>query len=256
MPRIRTIKPEFWTDRRLASLSREHRLAFVGLWTYANDFGKGCAHPKQLAGEVFPHDDDVDAAWMRIALDAMADGGFIELWEADGERYYGVRHWEHQRVDNPGADRLPDYDLAQSFRFSREPLATPSRASRPIPPIVPRIVGSRIKDLGSVAPAAPNGLVAAFAEDCAEFGSAADSRAKARVGAETKRLLDEGRSPENLRSAVRELARRNVSPTFLAAILGDIERLQAGTQLGRPIAAPIRQNGHDARIQAIREGRT
>ena len=32
MPRIRTIKPEFWTDEKIIELSLPARLLFIGLW--------------------------------------------------------------------------------------------------------------------------------------------------------------------------------------------------------------------------------
>ncbi len=35
MPRSRMIKPEFWSDEKLAGVSFEARLVFIGLWTWA-----------------------------------------------------------------------------------------------------------------------------------------------------------------------------------------------------------------------------
>ena len=62
MPRIRTIKPEFWDSPGTARASLRARLFFIALWNWADDYGVGTANPKQLIGFAFPNDDDVTAA--------------------------------------------------------------------------------------------------------------------------------------------------------------------------------------------------
>jgi hypothetical protein len=54
--RIRTIKPEFWTDKRVASWDVFTRLFFIGLWSAADDKGRGSAEPERLAAALFPYD--------------------------------------------------------------------------------------------------------------------------------------------------------------------------------------------------------
>jgi len=39
MARIRTIKPEFWTDGDMFKLSRDARLFYIGLWNFCDDNG-------------------------------------------------------------------------------------------------------------------------------------------------------------------------------------------------------------------------
>jgi hypothetical protein len=39
MARSRILKPEFWSDEKLALVPREARLAFAGLWTCSDDYG-------------------------------------------------------------------------------------------------------------------------------------------------------------------------------------------------------------------------
>ena len=39
MARSRILKPEFWSDEKLAQVAREARLAFAGLWTCSDDYG-------------------------------------------------------------------------------------------------------------------------------------------------------------------------------------------------------------------------
>ena len=39
--RIRSIKPEFWTSEDVTDLTYFERLLFIGLWSYADDHGRG-----------------------------------------------------------------------------------------------------------------------------------------------------------------------------------------------------------------------
>ena len=50
MTRIRTIKPEFWEDEKLANFSFAARLFFIGLWNIADDQGVFKNNPVLLKG--------------------------------------------------------------------------------------------------------------------------------------------------------------------------------------------------------------
>lgn len=107
MARIRTIKPEFWQDERVAALSPLARLLFVGLWNLADDEGRLRGHPALIRGALFPYDDprslDVGAL-----LDELVEAGRVQAYEADGERFLWVRHFrQHQKIDRPTPSRLP-----------------------------------------------------------------------------------------------------------------------------------------------------
>ena len=60
MPRIRTIKPEFWTDSKIVALTPHARLLFIGMWNFADDHGCVDDDPMQLKLRVLPAD-HVDA---------------------------------------------------------------------------------------------------------------------------------------------------------------------------------------------------
>lgn len=57
MPKIRGIKPDFWTDDVVVELSMPARLLFIGLWNYACDNGHVEDRPKQLKMRILPGDD-------------------------------------------------------------------------------------------------------------------------------------------------------------------------------------------------------
>lgn len=102
--RIRTLKPEWLDDERLALASSDARVLSVALLLLADDYGNGRAAPTLLAGRIFPG--KVPETLARAL--AEIEGWFVELYEADGQRYFHIRNWaKHQKVDKPGKPRVP-----------------------------------------------------------------------------------------------------------------------------------------------------
>lgn len=138
MARIRSIKPEFWSDEKLAPLPPLVRLVFLGLISMADDAGRLVDNVKGIDGMLFPETDDTS----RDALDTLASmGRIIRYTAASGQRLIQVAGWDkHQKVDKPAKYVL----TAPPAGDSRDTLATPSRDSRA--PILDH--GSRINDQG------------------------------------------------------------------------------------------------------------
>src|SRR5690606_21414127 len=109
MPRIRSIKPEFWEDHRLArDLTREQRLLYIGLWNLADDEGRFAAHPRRVLGALFPYDEDIGPEFVEEALQALARTGRLVLYSIDGERYAQLTKFaSHQRINRPSKSRIP-----------------------------------------------------------------------------------------------------------------------------------------------------
>lgn len=97
--RIRTIKPEAFTDEDLWDLEVETGLpifrAFTGLWCYADREGRFEWRPRPLKAAVLPYwDGDVAAV-----LDALERGGFIRRYVVDGVTYGFIPGFlKHQAV--------------------------------------------------------------------------------------------------------------------------------------------------------------
>lgn len=109
MARIRSIKPEFWTDEKVCSLARPVRLTFLGIISaMADDEGRLKGDPRLVKAAVYPLDDDVDAATVRSHLEDLASARLIQRYRVNGEDYIQVVNWKkHQRIDKPTASRLP-----------------------------------------------------------------------------------------------------------------------------------------------------
>lgn len=135
MPRIRTVKPEFWQDEKLAILDPLARLVFLGLISMADDAGRLVDNVKSIDGFIFPETEDT----AKEALGTLARSSRICRYiSASGQRLIQIRNWErHQKVDHPNKYVLPGpatEDLAaqtptEDSRNPREINAKPSRES-------------------------------------------------------------------------------------------------------------------------------
>lgn len=103
MPRIRSIKPDFFLDPDLADLKIECRLAFAGLWCQADKDGRLPYEPRKLKALIFPYD-NFD---MAIILEDLAKKPFINIYEIDQKKYIQVVKWqEHQYVHHTEKDSI------------------------------------------------------------------------------------------------------------------------------------------------------
>ena len=100
MARIRTIKPEFWTSEQVMDLSPNARLLFIGLWNFCDDAGIHPASTKRLKAEIMPAD-DVRSEDVRRMIDECINVGLVREYEIDGEAYWAVTGWHHQKIDQP-----------------------------------------------------------------------------------------------------------------------------------------------------------
>lgn len=98
MARIRSLKPEFFRSKSLARCSFGARLTFQGLWCEADDYGRGEAEPRVLAGVIWPLDDDIGWEEVEGHLVELVREKRIVLYEVDGDRYYEIPSWEEHQA--------------------------------------------------------------------------------------------------------------------------------------------------------------
>lgn len=107
MPRIRTLKPGFWSDAGVVGLSREARLLLVGLISMSDDEGRFVATPAAIRGYVYPFDNVTDAFVTRTR-DEIAKAGIVFLYRADGLDLGVLPNFlRHQRVNRPTPSVIP-----------------------------------------------------------------------------------------------------------------------------------------------------
>lgn len=104
MARIRSIKPEFWTDEKVVELSGFARLLFIGIWNFCDDDGRMTYSHKRMKMQIFPSD-DVDCAALTREIEQQ---GMVQLYTIDGVEYLQVKQFDkHQKIDKRSASKLP-----------------------------------------------------------------------------------------------------------------------------------------------------
>ena len=121
MARIRTFKPEFWTDSKVVTLSPFARLLFLGSWNFALcDDGHLPDDAMALKLQVLPADAVDPFELLQELLDA---GVIVHGTTSDGRNYLHIRRLRnHQKVDNRWSPRC--------FVCSDKPAETPPSSSK------------------------------------------------------------------------------------------------------------------------------
>lgn len=120
MPRIRTIKPEFWSSPDTAQASPLARLTYIAMWNWADDYGRGTLNLKELEGFIFPNDDvstlaagtsDTSAGTsytFRRVVQEVVNAFGLTIYEVDRRTYYAIPSWnEHQRTERKAKTKHP-----------------------------------------------------------------------------------------------------------------------------------------------------
>lgn len=104
MARIRSIKPEFWTDEKIVELSPLARLLFIGMWNFADDQGRMVYSPKRLKLQILP----ADAADVAELVGEIRRESLVTVYDHEGVEYIQVNGFErHQKVDKRVPSKLP-----------------------------------------------------------------------------------------------------------------------------------------------------
>lgn len=106
MPRIRTIKPEFWSDEKLAPLPPIDRLVFLGLLSIADDKGRLVDNVKAIDGFLFASREGESS---RDSLETLASLARITRYTVDsGQNLIQINGWsKHQYIAHPSRYSLP-----------------------------------------------------------------------------------------------------------------------------------------------------
>lgn len=108
MARLRSIRPEFWSDSTIVKLDFFTRLLYIAMWNFADDHGRNRCLSKEIVGFAFPLDDEVSQADVERGIQTLNELGRIIIYEVDGIRCYQVIAWlKHQSVNRPTPSKFP-----------------------------------------------------------------------------------------------------------------------------------------------------
>lgn len=109
MARRRMIDPNFWESEDVSKLTIRQRLLLIGLFSNADDYGRGRAKPTYIRSVVFPYD-DISVDEIREDLEAIRRHISIVFYEVDGNSYYEFQNWDKwQTVQKPQKSMIPPY---------------------------------------------------------------------------------------------------------------------------------------------------
>jgi len=99
MPRIRTIKPEFWADEKMAAAPIIDRLVFLGLISLADDMGRVLDNLKVIDAWIFPRSEESAATSLaRLTVAGRLRRGLTDV----GQPVIEIVNWKrHQRINKP-----------------------------------------------------------------------------------------------------------------------------------------------------------
>ena len=107
MARIRTIKPEFWTDEKLTECSLSARLLFIGLLNFADDNGNLVHSEKRIKMQIFP----ADSLDVGVLLQELIAQDVITTYSVLGTKYMNIKGFlKHQVINRRSASKIPLID--------------------------------------------------------------------------------------------------------------------------------------------------
>jgi len=105
MARIRSIKPDFWTDEKIVELSFEARLFFIGSWNFADDNGNLQRSARKLKMQIFP----ADIIDCEPLIQTLINHGLFTEYSVNGEEYLHIKGFKnHQVVNRPSKSNIPE----------------------------------------------------------------------------------------------------------------------------------------------------
>lgn len=109
--RKRMIDPGIWQSEDFGNLTTLAKLVFIGLFSQADDGGRGRGNPQYIKNTLFPYDEDMKKADIEKALKEIATHMSIRFYESNGSEYYVLTNWRiWQKVEKPTPSRLPSPD--------------------------------------------------------------------------------------------------------------------------------------------------
>ncbi len=106
MARIRTIKPEFWRDESLASVSPEACLLAIGLLNHCDDEGYFNANPKLVESDIFPLRELKSKT--TVLLQELCKIGYLVVFQgSDGKTYGHIKNFlKHQVINKKSPSKI------------------------------------------------------------------------------------------------------------------------------------------------------
>lgn len=105
------IDPNIWQSEDFSKLSTLSKLVFIGLFSLADDEGKGRCNPVYLRSTLFPYDEGIRSTDIDKTLSEISSNMSILFYSCNGSNYYRLTNWNiWQKIDRPSDSKIPNYD--------------------------------------------------------------------------------------------------------------------------------------------------
>lgn len=132
MARKRMIDPNIWQSEDFSKLSTLGKLVFIGLFSLADDEGRGRCNPVYLKSTLFPYEEGIRSADIDKTLSEISSNMSVIFYSCDGSSYYSLYNWNTwQKIDRPSESKIPEYNSQAMQRLFTEDSSKVRRAIVP-----------------------------------------------------------------------------------------------------------------------------
>ena len=111
MARKRMLDPNIWQSEDFNKLSTLAKLVFIGLFSLADDEGRGRANPTYLKSSLFPYNEDLRSADIEKTLFEIGSNMSVVFYSCNESKYYELLSWDaFQKIDRPTPSQIPMFD--------------------------------------------------------------------------------------------------------------------------------------------------
>ena len=111
MARKRMIDPNIWQSEDFGKLSNLAKVVFIGLFSLADDEGRGRANPMYLKSTLFPYNEKMRSTDVEVALSEISRNMSILFYSYNESNYYSLLSWNtFQKIDKPTESKIPEFE--------------------------------------------------------------------------------------------------------------------------------------------------
>ena len=126
------IDPSIWQSEDFSKLSTLAKLVFIGLFSLADDEGRGRCNPVYLKSTLFPYEEDIRSADIDKTLSEISSNMSVIFYTCDGSSYYSLYNWNTwQKIDKPSQSKIPEYDEKTMSKIFDDNSTSPRRTVAP-----------------------------------------------------------------------------------------------------------------------------
>lgn len=111
MARKRMIDPNIWQSEDFSKLSTLGKIVFIGLFSLADDEGRGRCNPVYLKSTLFPYEENIRSTDINKTLSEISSNMSVVFYIENGSSYYNLYNWHTwQKIDRPSQSKIPEYN--------------------------------------------------------------------------------------------------------------------------------------------------